>query len=280
MITSMANKLSKLAVVGTLVVAWGGLGLVKAQPALAANCNQISIKNFDVTPLTLNSRGERVKVVLAIQFDPACDNDPSMQNLRASFQPQGYAFPIDEQYDNYQFSFQGGGVAGTTQFAAPFAESRFSELTSLNIYGTVCKITNGSCTQLATTGAKTVTVKTGNSNSNSNGNSNSNSNQINYNGVSVTVGDYDKEVGPSLSKLINADSVPDFIASLIKGILLVISIIAVIVILIGAFRMAMSQGNAENIAAGKRTITWAILGLVLALLSYSIVAILQTVLGV
>ncbi len=95
----------------------------------------------------------------------------------------------------------------------------------------------------------------------------------------TNVPDYDKSNG-ELTKLINTDNVPEFLASLVKFLLLLIAGLSVIVILIGAFRMAMSQGKSEALTAGKKTITWAIIGLVVALLSYSIVAILQSVIGV
>jgi Type IV secretion system pilin len=95
----------------------------------------------------------------------------------------------------------------------------------------------------------------------------------------ANVPDYDHS-DLSLDPLIHADSVPAFLAALVKFMLLLIAGLSVIVILIGAFRMVMSQGKTEALTAGKRTITWAIIGLVVALLSYSIVAILQSVLGV
>jgi len=85
---------------------------------------------------------------------------------------------------------------------------------------------------------------------------------------------------PGLIGLINVESVPEFFASLLKFILLAVSGFAIIIILIGSFRMAMSQGKTEALTAAKKTITWAIIGLVVALLSYSIVAVLQGVLGI
>jgi uncharacterized membrane protein YjfL (UPF0719 family) len=42
----------------------------------------------------------------------------------------------------------------------------------------------------------------------------------------------------------------------------------------------MSQGNEEAVSAAKKTITWAVIGLVIALLSFSIVAIVQNLLGI
>lgn len=63
-----------------------------------------------------------------------------------------------------------------------------------------------------------------------------------------------------------------------KGFLSILGIWAVIFIIVGGFRMVMAQGNEESYTQAKRTITWAILGLVLAVLSFSIVAIVQNLL--
>jgi hypothetical protein len=101
-------------------------------------------------------------------------------------------------------------------------------------------------------------------------------------GTTYTVGgaDFDTPVGGKLRRLIDSDSVPGLLIRLMKILMVLLGTVAVIVILIGAFRMITSQGNAESIKSAKSTITWAIIGVVLALLSYSIVAILQSFLGI
>jgi hypothetical protein len=48
----------------------------------------------------------------------------------------------------------------------------------------------------------------------------------------------------------------------------------------GGFQMVISSGNPDALKTAKATITWAILGLVVALLSYSIVGIVQSLLEV
>lgn len=83
-----------------------------------------------------------------------------------------------------------------------------------------------------------------------------------------------------LKNLISIDSVPQFLVRLAKIIFILLGSVATIVILVGAFRMAMSQGNSDAVTTAKRTVTWAIIGLVVAILSYSIVAILQSFIGV
>jgi hypothetical protein len=91
--------------------------------------------------------------------------------------------------------------------------------------------------------------------------------------------DYDKSFG-QLDSLINAKSVPDWFATIVKLFFLGIAGWAVIFILVGSFKLMMSRGNTEAIANGKKTVTWAIIGLCVSLLSYSIVAIFQTALGI
>ncbi len=101
-------------------------------------------------------------------------------------------------------------------------------------------------------------------------------NQGHYN---VAPGDYD--AAPySLQNLLPFENLPQFLVRLAQILFMLLGGIATIVILIGAFRMAMSQGNPEALTAAKRNLTWAIVGLLVAILSYSIVAIIQTFLGV
>jgi len=66
----------------------------------------------------------------------------------------------------------------------------------------------------------------------------------------------------------------------LSDILRIIPIISVLFIIVGGFKMVMSQGNEEALTAAKRTIVWAVLGLVVAVLSFSIIAIVQNLLGV
>ena len=63
-----------------------------------------------------------------------------------------------------------------------------------------------------------------------------------------------------------------------RYILGLIGIFAVLFIMIGGFRMVMSQGNEEAYGAAKKTITWAVIGLVVAVLSFSMIAIVENLL--
>ena len=61
---------------------------------------------------------------------------------------------------------------------------------------------------------------------------------------------------------------------IINGILLpIVGLIAVLFIIIGGFQYITSRGDEELAAAGKKTLTNAIIGLVIVILAYVIVAV-------
>lgn len=102
---------------------------------------------------------------------------------------------------------------------------------------------------------------------------------VTRNPFEVSKVDYDKTYD-ELDSLIHAESVPDWFAAVLKIFFLGIAGWSVVFMLVGAYKLILSRGNTESIANGKKTLTWAIMGFVIALLSYSIVAIFQTALGI
>lgn len=62
---------------------------------------------------------------------------------------------------------------------------------------------------------------------------------------------------------------------ILNDLIKIVPIISVVFIIIGGFKMTMAAGNEERYADAKRTIVWAILGTVVTLLSFSIIAIVQ-----
>ena len=65
----------------------------------------------------------------------------------------------------------------------------------------------------------------------------------------------------------------------IADFLFTISIpISVIVIIVGAFQLLTAGGNEEKIRKGKRTITWAVIGFAVILVSGSIALLIQNLL--
>ena len=73
---------------------------------------------------------------------------------------------------------------------------------------------------------------------------------------------------PNLSKF---KSCGEIFVAIIGTLLLFISILALIAIIIGGYQYITSGGNAEATAKAKSTITWAIIGLVVAFASYVII---------
>lgn len=61
------------------------------------------------------------------------------------------------------------------------------------------------------------------------------------------------------------------ITNIINVMLLLIGIVAVIMLIIGGFRYVLSNGNEKAITGAKDTILYAIIGIVVALLSFAIV---------
>lgn len=77
-----------------------------------------------------------------------------------------------------------------------------------------------------------------------------------------------------------ADNLTDMVLLIMRGFIMVVAIWSVLFIIVGGFRMVIANGNEEALGVARKTITWAVLGLIIAMLSFSIVAIVQNVLGV
>jgi hypothetical protein len=73
---------------------------------------------------------------------------------------------------------------------------------------------------------------------------------------------------------------PDLIIGLTQIFSGAVIIVSVGFIVLGGVELVSSAGNQESIERGKKTITWAILGMVIALSAFSVVAIIEDILGV
>lgn len=76
----------------------------------------------------------------------------------------------------------------------------------------------------------------------------------------------------------NAQTVPGIVNRVIVVILGLIIIAAVVVIIVAGFKMVLSGGNPEQIKNAKKSIIWAIVGLVVAFMSFAIVSLIQKLL--
>lgn len=80
---------------------------------------------------------------------------------------------------------------------------------------------------------------------------------------------------PNYSKF---DTFGEIFVVIIDTLLIFISVLAIIGIIIGGYQYITSSGNAEATAKAKSTITWSIIGLVVAFASYIIVNFVVTTL--
>jgi hypothetical protein len=67
------------------------------------------------------------------------------------------------------------------------------------------------------------------------------------------------------------DGVQGIMARVIRLMLSLIAIISIIFIMLGGFRLLFSQGDQGAVKKGKDTIKWALLGLIVALMSFAII---------
>lgn len=90
--------------------------------------------------------------------------------------------------------------------------------------------------------------------------------------------DFDKTLGTLFNPLTSDMTSPaQIIVRFINIALLLVGIIAILFIIIGGFLMVTSAGNEDRIRRGKQTLIWAVAGLILSLLSFSIVAMVQSI---
>ena len=112
------------------------------------------------------------------------------------------------------------------------------------------------------TNVNTNTTLTGNPNSNIN------------TGVTATFGDLDEPIGAFLNPL-EKETLPEILGAILRILFALIGMIAVVIIIVAGFRMVLASGNTEELTKAKKAITWAIVGLIVSLMSFSIVAIIQ-----
>jgi hypothetical protein len=87
------------------------------------------------------------------------------------------------------------------------------------------------------------------------------------------------EVLGTLFNPLNYDRPENILVRIINIMLMLAGILAVLFIIIGGFLMVTSAGNETRLRQGKQTLIWAVAGLILTLLSFSIVAIVQSILS-
>ena len=78
----------------------------------------------------------------------------------------------------------------------------------------------------------------------------------------------------------DASNLTELLLKIMRGFIYITGIWAVAFIIIGGFKMVISQGNEEAVTAAKKSIMWSVLGLIVVLLAFSIIAIIQNLIGI
>ena len=84
----------------------------------------------------------------------------------------------------------------------------------------------------------------------------------------------DKDVLPTIDSPVKATSIPQLINRVIRILFLLIAMVATIMIVYSGLQLVTSQGSDAVVKTAKSRITWSLIGLVVALMSYAIVGII------
>ncbi len=84
----------------------------------------------------------------------------------------------------------------------------------------------------------------------------------------------DKDVLPTIDSPVKATSIPQLINRVIRILFLLIAMVATIMIVYSGIQLVTSQGSDAVVKTAKSRITWSLIGLVVALMSYAIVGII------
>jgi len=85
---------------------------------------------------------------------------------------------------------------------------------------------------------------------------------------------------PGSSKIQNADNIVTFLTSLLNWVFGILLIVSVAMILYAGFRYITAAGDEGKVKSAKKTLTYALIGIGIALLSKAIVLVIASVVGV
>lgn len=75
-------------------------------------------------------------------------------------------------------------------------------------------------------------------------------------------------------------AIPKYFGNILEAMIPLIGLLAFVMILVGGFKILTSGGDAKGMASGRQTITLAVGGIVLAIISWLVLVIVENVTGV
>ena len=85
---------------------------------------------------------------------------------------------------------------------------------------------------------------------------------------------------PDLPEPTTGASLGEILGDVIEALLLFAGAVAVLFLIIGGFRYVVSSGNPDQVEAAKKTILYAVLGLIIIFIAFVLVQLIQDYLGV
>lgn len=187
----------------------------------------------------------------------------------------------------YSLTLAGGGSVTQASAAANAASKAQRSSQILKACTTAVKASGGSGTGTGTgtgsgtgtgTGGGTDTGGGGSTDGGASGGAGLSNDQINSVADVIPGASFDTVLG-TFSNPLEFETLPELIIRLINILLMLAAMVSVLVIIAGGFNLVTANGNETKITKGKRSIMWAIGGLVISLMSFSIVAIVQSIIS-
>ena len=85
---------------------------------------------------------------------------------------------------------------------------------------------------------------------------------------------------PNIDNPVSGSSFGQILADIIDALLLFAGAIAVLFLIIGGFRYVVSTGNEQQVDAARKTILYAVLGLIIIFIAFVLTRLIQDYLGV
>jgi type IV secretion system pilin len=85
---------------------------------------------------------------------------------------------------------------------------------------------------------------------------------------------------PNVNNPVGGSNLGQILADVIDALLLFAGAVAVLFLIIGGFRYVVSTGNAEQVDAARKTILYAVLGLIIIFVAFVLTRLVQQYLGV
>lgn len=86
--------------------------------------------------------------------------------------------------------------------------------------------------------------------------------------------------GTGIGQILTINCIPLLLEKFIYYSLLFAGVVALVLIIVGGIKLITSSGDSKQVDSGRKIITWAIIGLIVILMSFAVVRFVSAVTGV